>query len=286
MPLPNGFTSLKIQGVSKTYISTNGTVESLENVNLEVKPGEFVSLVGPSGCGKTTLLNIIAGLDRPTQGKVLINDEEVQSTNPDRLMIFQELGLFPWLTVQKNVEFGLKAKGIPQEERREIAQGYLKMVHLQRFQELHPHELSGGMRQRVALARALAMNPQVLLMDEPFGALDAQTRDILHDELQRIWQETHKTILFVTHNVREAVCLGDRVLVFSTRPGGIKKEFHLDLPRPRHKENPHVAATARAIQAELQVEVEKVVKEELDYDWSLQKAGVLPAADHDLGSGI
>lgn len=286
MPTPNGFTGLKIQGVSKTFTSTNGVVESLEHVNLEVKPGEFVSLVGPSGCGKTTLLNIIAGLELPTEGKVLINDEEIQSTSPDRLMIFQELGLFPWLTVRKNIEFGLKAKGIPQEERQDIAQTYLKMVHLQRFQDLYPHELSGGMRQRVALARALAMNPQVLLMDEPFASLDAQTRDILHDELQRIWQKTHKTILFVTHNVREAVCLGDRILVFATRPGHIKKEFHVDLPRPRQKENPHVAITARAIQAELQVEVEKVVKEELDYDWTLQKGVILPSADHDLGSGI
>lgn len=286
MPTANGFTSLKIQSVSKTFTGARNAVESLQEVNLDVKPGEFVSLVGPSGCGKSTLLNIIAGLEHPSEGKVLINEEVVRTTSPDRLMIFQELGLFPWLSVRKNIEFGLKAQGLPKEERKGIAQHYLKMVHLQRFQDFFPHELSGGMRQRVALARALAMNPQVLLMDEPFAALDAQTRDILHDELQRIWQETHKTILFVTHNVREAVCLGDRVIVFSTRPGRIKKEFHVDLPRPRHKENPHVAVTARAIQAELQSEVEKVVKEELDHDWTLAKDSVLPFADHDLGSGI
>lgn len=286
MSTTNGFTGLKIEGVSKTYISTNGSVHSLEDVNLEVKPGEFVSLVGPSGCGKTTLLNMIAGLEPPSQGKILINQEEVRAPSPERIMIFQELGLFPWLTVIKNIEFGLKAKGIPKEERKDIAEYFLKMVHLQRFPGLYPHELSGGMRQRVALARALAMNPQVLLMDEPFASLDAQTRDILHDELQRIWQETHKTILFVTHNVREAVCLGDRILVFSTRPGRIKKEFQVNLPRPRHKENPHVALTAQSIQTELQVEVAKVVKEELDHDWTPEKDSILPSGDNDLGSGI
>jgi NitT/TauT family transport system ATP-binding protein len=212
-------------------------------------------LLGPSGCGKSTLLNIIAGLDKPTTGQVCSDGKIVKSTGTDRVMIFQSAALFPWLNVFDNVKFGLNMVGVPKAERQIIARRFLKMVHLSDFEQANVHELSGGMQQRVAIARALALNPSVLLMDEPFGALDAQTRDILHEELQTIWADTGKTILFVTHNVREAIVLGDRVVVFSARPGRIKKIFSIDLPRPRQIESYAVVDLARDIMAELRDDV-------------------------------
>ena len=209
---------LEIRGVGKTFRGKAGALTALESIDLDVQAGEFVCLLGPSGCGKSTLLNIVAGLDQPTRGQVYKDGRLVERTGTDRVMIFQNAALFPWLNVMDNVEFGLRMRGIAKPERQEIARRFLRMVNLSDFEQAFIHELSGGMRQRVALARALALDPDVLLMDEPFGALDAQTRDILHDELQTIWSSTRKTVLFVTHNVREAVVLGDRVVVFSARP--------------------------------------------------------------------
>jgi NitT/TauT family transport system ATP-binding protein len=256
---------LRLKGVSKAYKSANGnTTLALQDINFEVREGEFVCIVGPSGCGKTTLLNIVAGLDRAGCGEVLCNGRRVNGPGMDRIVMFQESVLFPWLTARKNIEIGLKSKGLSRGARRGRAMDFLRLVHLARFADAHPHELSGGMRQRVALARSLAMNPEILLMDEPFTALDAQTRWILHYELQNIWEKTGKTILFVTHNLREAVCLADRVLVLSSRPGHIKKEYHIDLPRPRDDSGVKVAALAREIMEVLRGEIEKVMREELD----------------------
>jgi NitT/TauT family transport system ATP-binding protein len=198
---------------------------------------------------------LIAGLHRQTSGQILVDGKPVEGPGTDRIMIFQEHALFPWLTVGRNVEFGMKMKGVPKAERAEKTLHYLRLVHLQKFKDSYIHQLSGGMRQRVAIARALATEPDVLLMDEPFGALDAQTRDLLHDELERIWSETGRTIIFVTHNVREAVRLGDRVVLLTFRPGRVKSEFPVELPRPRHLENPDVARAAREILDELREEI-------------------------------
>lgn len=252
---PGVFVKLEIRNVAKTFHGKAGTLNALEPINLDIQAGEFVCLLGPSGCGKSTLLNIIAGLDKPTSGEVRIDGKIVQHTGTDRVMIFQNAALFPWLSVFDNVKFGLNMIGVSKPERQIIARKFLNMVHLRDFENASVHELSGGMRQRVAIARALALNPDVLLMDEPFGALDAQTRDILHEELQTIWSETRKTILFVTHNVREGIVLGDRVVVFSARPGRIKKIFTIDLPRPRQIESYTVVDLARVIMAELRDDV-------------------------------
>ena len=235
---------------------------ALDHINLQVKAGEFLCIVGPSGCGKSTLLHLIAGLHQQTSGEVLIDGKRVQGPGTDRILIFQELGLFPWLTVGQNVEFGMKMKGLSKAEREEKTQYYLRLVHLSQFKDSYTHQLSGGMRQRVALARALATEPDVLLMDEPFAALDAQTRDLLHDELERIWFETGRTIIFVTHNVREAIRLGDRVALLTFRPGRVKREFPIDLPRPRVLEDTHVALAAREILGELREEINRSLEVE------------------------
>jgi NitT/TauT family transport system ATP-binding protein len=254
----NGTPKLALNGLSLTY-KANGSSRllALDGIDLKVKPGEFLCIVGPSGCGKSTLLHVIAGLQQPTSGHVLVDDNLMDGAGTDRILIFQELGLFPWLTVSENVEFGMKMKGIARAERQEKVQYYLRLVHLAQFKDSYTHQLSGGMRQRVALARALATEPDVLLMDEPFAALDAQTRDLLHDELERIWAETGRTIIFVTHNVREAVRLGDRVVLFTFRPGRIKREYNVDLPRPRHLEDVTVAKSAREILDDLREEINK-----------------------------
>ncbi len=252
-----------LDAISLSYKTTSGeSLLALDNISLEVQPGEFLCIVGPSGCGKSTLLHLIAGLQPQTSGKVLVDGTPVTGPGTDRILIFQELGLFPWLTVGGNVEFGLKMKNLPKAEREERAQYYLRLVHLLNFRDSYIHQLSGGMRQRVALARALATEPDVLLMDEPFAALDAQTRDLLHDELERIWSETGRTIIFVTHNVREAVRLGDRVALMTFRPGRVKQEFSVNLPRPRHMEQPDVARTAGEILGYLREEINKSLEEE------------------------
>lgn len=235
---------------------------ALDHVSLHVNTGEFVCVVGPSGCGKSTLLHLIAGLHRQSSGEIWLDGTPVEGPGTDRIMIFQEHALFPWLTVGENVAFGMKMKGIPRAEREERTRYYLRLVHLGKFENSYIHQLSGGMRQRVAIARALATEPDVLLMDEPFAALDAQTRDILHDELERIWAETGRTIIFVTHNVREAVRLGDRVVLLTFRPGRVKSEFSVDLPRPRHLEDPEVAATAREVLDQLREEINQSLEAE------------------------
>jgi NitT/TauT family transport system ATP-binding protein len=235
---------------------------ALDHINLQVKAGEFLCIVGPSGCGKSTLLHLIAGLHQQTSGQVLIDGRPVKGPGTDRILIFQELGLFPWLTVGDNVEFGMKMKGVSKAEREEKTRYYLRLVHLSQFKNSYTHQLSGGMRQRVALARALATEPDVLLMDEPFAALDAQTRDLLHDELERIWAETGRTIIFVTHNVREAIRLGDRVALMTFRPGRVKREFVVDLPRPRVLEDVHVARAAGEILSELREEINRSLEVE------------------------
>jgi len=249
--------------ISLSYRTTKGErLLALDKISLEVKPGEFLCIVGPSGCGKSTLLHLIAGLNPQTSGKVLVDGTPVSGPGTDRILIFQELGLFPWLTVAGNVEFGMKMKGVPKAERAEKVEHYLRLVHLSKFKNSYIHQLSGGMRQRVALARALATGPDVLLMDEPFAALDAQTRDLLHDELERIWAETGCTIIFVTHNVREAARLADRVVLLTFRPGRVKEEFKVNLPRPRHMEHPDVSRMARNILDCLREEINKSLEVE------------------------
>ncbi len=236
---------LEVVGVTKVFSTRNGSIPALEGISLALAPHEFAVIVGPSGCGKTTLLNIIAGLERPTAGKVLLGGKEVTGPGADRGMVFQAYTLFPWYTVRKNVEFGLMIKGLPAAVRRRIADRYLKLVGLEGFEEAYPRNLSGGMKQRVALARALANEPEILLMDEPFGALDAQTRVVMQELLLRIWEEARPTILFITHDIDEAILLADTVYVMSRRPGRIKERIPVDLPRPRtHKsyENPRFTA--------------------------------------------
>jgi len=263
----NSIPKVALDGISLSYNTNDGSkLLALDDIQLEVKAGEFLCIVGPSGCGKSTLLHLIAGLQKATSGHVRMDGKVVDSPGTDRILIFQELGLFPWLTVGENVEFGMKMKGVPKSDRQEKTAYYLRLVHLSQFKDSYTHQLSGGMRQRVALARALATEPDVLLMDEPFAALDAQTRDLLHDELERIWAETGRTIIFVTHNVREAVRLGDRVALFTFRPGRIKREFSIDLPRPRHLEDITVAKNAREILDELREEINKSLEEQYGYE--------------------
>ncbi len=278
--------SVVVENVSKKFITKTHEINTLHNINVEFHKGEFVCILGPSGCGKSTLLNIIAGLEQATTGKVVCNGNEVKEAGPDRVVMFQEAALFPWLKVIDNVEFGMKLAGIPKAERREKAEKYLKMVHLTRFQNCYIHELSGGMRQRVALARALTLDSEILLMDEPFAALDSQTKSILQVELQQIWLETKKNIIFVTHNVEEAVLLADRVIVMAANPGVIKKEFHIQLARPRQPDNVDLAYLAADIMKELKEEVEKVAKAEFDNDWTSKKDIVLSDSDSNMGTGI
>ena len=254
---------LALKDVCLSYATnSHNRLIALKNINLQVQPGEFLCIVGPSGCGKSTLLHLIAGLHQQSSGDVLVDNTPVQAPGTDRILIFQELGLFPWLTVAQNVEFGMRMKNISKAQRETKIRDYLRLVHLHQFKDSYIHQLSGGMRQRVALARALATEPDVLLMDEPFAALDAQTRDLLHDELERIWAETRRTIVFVTHNVREAVRLGDRVVLLTFRPGQVKREYKIDLPRPRHLEDVHVAGSARDILNDLREEINKSIEEE------------------------
>jgi len=239
---------LLIQNVSKSFRGTAGDVLALDRVSLSVAEGEFVCLVGVSGCGKSTLLNIIAGLEKPDSGTVLADGKPVTGPGRERLVMFQESALFPWLDVLDNVLFGLKLKpNLTRKDRYDVAKYYLELVGLTRFEHANIHELSGGMKQRVALARALAPNPRVLLMDEPFAALDALTREQHYGDLQQIWKARRKTIVFVTHNVREAACLGDRVLLFSPHPGRIQEEFAVDLPRPRDINSVDLAGYASRI---------------------------------------
>lgn len=278
--------SISICGISKKFQARQGAVHALENITLEVAEGEFVVLVGPSGCGKSTLLNIVAGLERSDSGTILEGDTSVKGPGRSRGVVFQEGALFPWLTAQKNVEFGMKQMGLSPKERAERAEEYLHLVHLHRFRESYLHELSGGMRQRVAIARALALEPQALLMDEPFSALDAQTREGLYTVLQEIRERTRKTILFVTHNVREAACLADRVVVFAANPGRIKEVFDVHLARPRFIDDPGVNTMSQRISRSLRSDMAEALQREYDEDWKPTEPGVLRSVDGLLGDNI
>jgi NitT/TauT family transport system ATP-binding protein len=257
MPATDGFTAappakLAVQHVSKWFRTPRASVHALDDVSLDVDGGEFVCLLGPSGCGKSTLLDIIAGLTLPDKGQVLADDIRVQGPGRHRLVMFQESALFPWLNVFGNVMFGLRrAAGLSAAQQRQIADYHLNLVGLAKFKKSYVHELSGGMKQRTALARSLAPDPRVLLMDEPFASLDGLTREQLYFDLQRIWQERKKTIVLVTHNVREAVCLGDRVALMSPSPGRIREEFAVKLPRPRDINTAEVATIAQRINSAL-----------------------------------
>jgi len=240
--------AVEIRDLNLVFDATDAPVRALAEVNLTVNKGDFVSLIGPSGCGKTTLLHLLAGLDTPTAGQVEMNGTRCS-------LMFQEAALFPWLTAAGNIDLALRLRDVPRAERRSQTAGLLEMVRLADFARRRPHELSGGMRQRVALARALAQDADVVLMDEPFGALDAITRDLLHDELERIWRERGLTVLFVTHNAREAVRLGDRVVVLTSRPGRVASEVAVGIPRPRRTGSPELAALAAEIGERLRKEV-------------------------------
>jgi NitT/TauT family transport system ATP-binding protein len=241
--------ALRLESVSKVYGAGHERVPALDRVSLSVAPGEFVCMVGASGCGKSTMLNLVADLDRPSGGTV---DVQGRTT-----LMFQEAALFPWLTVAGNISLALKLCGVPKKERPERVEQLLETVNLAGFAKTRPHELSGGMRQRVALARSFAQDSDILLMDEPFGALDAMTRDLLHDELERLWTERELTVLFVTHNVREAARLADRVILLTSRPGRVAEEFSVDIDRPRRMDSPEVSSLAARITDRLREEVRR-----------------------------
>lgn len=259
---------LQVRNLSKKFKSTSSDkaeyVNAIENIDLTIGDGEFVSIVGPSGCGKTTLLNILAGLDKPTEGEIILNGHEIDGTGPDRIMVFQENALFPWLKVIENVEFGLKIAGLQKDKRRQIALAHLETMQLTKFADSYVYQLSGGMKQRVALARALVLDPEILLMDEPFASLDSQTRDLLSVELQLIWSRTRKNIIFVTHNIMESVCLGDKVFVFTSRPGKIKREITINHRRPRLTEDDELKPFYREVLEELRSEIGASRKQKTD----------------------
>lgn len=232
----SGDVIVKIDHVEKIYQGRSGEVVALNGVDMEIRENEFVCVVGPSGCGKSTLLNIIAGLERPTSGRVCVKGKEVVNTGSERGVIFQQYALFPWLTVKKNVKFGLKLRGVKEPELSAIADKYIRLVGLEEFGDSYPKELSGGMKQRVAIARAYAVNPEILLMDEPFGALDAQTRTQLQTELLETWEKEKKTCFFITHDVEEAIILAQRVVIMSARPGRVKEIVSVNIPYPRTQE--------------------------------------------------
>jgi NitT/TauT family transport system ATP-binding protein len=248
-PGTDGAGAIRVHGVSKAFGRGEGAVVALDRISLEVPTGGFVALVGASGCGKSTLLNLLAGLDTPTRGDVAVEGRTA--------LMFQEAALFPWLTVAQNVSLALKLRKVPKRQRPALVADLLETVHLADFADKQPHELSGGMRQRVAIARAFAQEADILLMDEPFGALDAMTRDLLHDELERLWVERHFTCLFVTHNVREAVRLADRVELLSSRPGRVVDAFDVPFDRPRRIEDPDVSSLAGQITTRLREEVRR-----------------------------
>ena len=239
---------IQVNGVSKTYRAVDGrSVSALQDVQLTIRPNEFVCLIGKSGCGKTTLLNMIAGFVSATRGEVVVGDEKVSGPGNGKGVVFQQLGLFPWLTARKNIECAGKQRGLSAVQPAELAGNLIALVHLAGFEDKYPYELSGGMQQRVAIARTLALDPKVLLMDEPFGALDELTRISMQDELLEIWAKKRKTVVFVTHSVAEAVTLSDRVIVMKPNPGRIKTEYIIDLPRPRLREH------ARHLELEQQI---------------------------------
>lgn len=276
---------IQLSGVGKRFEGERGH-HALESIELAVREGEFLCLVGPSGCGKSTLLNLVAGLEQASAGTVEVSGKRVTGPGAERTVVFQDGALFPWLTVKQNVLFPLEQAGVPAAERAARVERTLRLVHLWRFRDALPHELSGGMRQRTALARALVVDPAILLLDEPFAALDAQMRGVLQKELERVWMETRKTVLFITHQMEEAVLLGDRVVVMGTRPGRVKEVVDIALPRPRDPTDPEVALLAASLARHLREEVEKVMREEVDDAWEPAKDALRPRDAWTVGGGI
>jgi NitT/TauT family transport system ATP-binding protein len=257
--------AIVLSGVSRAFTSRSGEILALDNIDLTIREGEFLCIVGPSGCGKTTLLRILAGLEQPGSGKVEIKVQE--AGKPVNSMVFQEQSIFPWYTVKDNVAYGLAMRGVPRPEREEITAHYLRITGLSKFANAYPHQLSGGMKQRVSVARAFANDPSILLMDEPFGSLDEQTRVILQQELLKIWEGTNKTAVFITHSIDEALGLGDRILIMTARPGRVKEILDVDLPRPRDltviRSNPRFLELFHTIWSKLREEVIKAKAREL-----------------------
>jgi NitT/TauT family transport system ATP-binding protein len=258
----------------------------LEDVSLQIRAGEFLCLVGPSGSGKSTVLNLLAGLMRPSSGRVLEGGSPIAGPAPDRTVVFQDAALFPWLTLRDNVEFPMRVRGIGRTAREARSEELLRLVHLWRSASAFPHELSGGMRQRGAIARALAADPALLLMDEPFASLDGQTRDILQGELEDIWAATRKTIVFVTHDIREAVRLGDRVVLMATQPGRVLAELSIDLPRPRSATHPSVQTLVKEIGDLIAGEVDKAAREEADDAWLAPRPDVRSSSRRRVGDRV
>lgn len=238
MPMDEKKISLKLEHISQSYIVDNKVFDAVVDVSLDVYKSEFLVILGPGRCGKTVLLNMIAGLEKPVDGEILLDGEALKGSDERIGMVFQKRALMPWKTVMENVEFGPKLKGIPKKERRETAQKYIDLVGLQGFEKSYPNELSGGMKQRVSIARAYTNNPEILLMDEPFGALDAQTRYAMEEEVQRIWQQEKRTVIFVTNNIEEALYLADRIVLLSNCPAHVKEVYDINLPRPRNTVDP------------------------------------------------
>ena len=254
---------IKIEKVDKVFNDNGGSVTALQDVNLHITEGEFNVIIGPSGCGKSTLLYLLAGFDRPTHGKILLDGTPIEKPGPDRGFVFQDYALFPWKTVLGNITFGLTNNGWGKKAARAKAMAYIKLVHLSGFENAYPHTLSGGMKQRVGIARALAYNPKVLLMDEPFGALDAQTRKHMQRELINIWQQTNKTVIFITHSVIEAVYLADKIIVMTARPGQVKGLVPVNLPRPRNYTGDAYLTVRQQVLELLEEEVEKEIQRNL-----------------------
>lgn len=278
---------LELKNIYKNFeINKNEQLNVLNDINLSVKKGEFVSLLGPSGCGKSTLLYLIAGLESISEGSLTLDGKKVDKPGPDRVVVFQSDGLFPWMTVLENVLYGLKIKKMPKEKANKKAMNMLKMVHLGKYIDSYPHQLSGGMKQRVAIARALVMDPEILLMDEPFAALDEQTRMVLHKELLDIWRRTEVTIVFVTHNIREAVLLSEKIVVMATRPGSIKKIFKPQSYTDGITPNDVTLKLEQDIMSVLQDEIEKVLKEEMGDDYSFKTDNLHRDTSGDMGSHI
>ncbi|MDM5305269.1 ABC transporter ATP-binding protein [Peribacillus frigoritolerans] len=278
---------LTIDGIEKSFKNEKKeSIKVLDKINIEVEKGSFVSIVGPSGCGKSTLLYLIAGLDKADVGEIRVAGNKVVKPGPERVVVFQEAGLFPWLTVLENVTYGLKLKKMPKEEAKAKALDILKMVHLSRYVDSYPHQLSGGMKQRVAIARALVMEPDILLMDEPFSALDEQTRMVLHKELLEIWRKTKVTIFFVTHNIREAVQLSEKIIVFATRPGKIKETISVPSMKDGVMPDSVTLHTEQRVLSILQEEIEKVLKEEMGNDYSFKTNHIHRDDSGDMGSHI
>lgn len=255
---------LTLNSINKLFTNTNK--ETLKDISLTVEKGEFICIVGPSGCGKSTLLNLVAGLDRPTSGSIVLDGETVTGPGADRVVMFQEAALYPWLNVMENVMFGLEAAGHSKEDQKKIAEKYLKLVRLWHYKDYPIHQISGGMKQRTALARSLALESKLLLMDEPFSALDKQTIHILRAELEEIWEKNRKTILYVTHSVEEAVYFADRVIVMAENPGRIKEIFTIPLKRPRNIEDAEFVTLRKEILSKVQLSAKQISAEEFDQE--------------------